>query len=109
MAIKKVYALTSYDDVITHSDTFDEFAKNPANIITNSLTLFEDNNIARIIVNKYRLNNINITEDDLNPGDLDMLTEKIDYILRIKEIESSETSIEKVWFMAEADKIIRNN
>ena len=37
---------------------------------------FEENNIARIILNKYRLDNINLTEESLDPNDLDTLIEK---------------------------------
>lgn len=107
IAIRKVFNLSNYDEIIKHSDDFDLFAKDPTNVITNSLSVFSDNNIARIIVNKYRLNNINITEDDLNPNDLSTLSNKIDFILRIKEIENSETTIEKIWFITQVDKLIK--
>ncbi len=107
IAIRKVFNLSNYDEIIKHSDDFDSFAKDPTNVITNSLSVFSDNNIARIIVNKYRLNNINITEDDLNPNDLSTLSNKIDFILRIKEIENSETTIEKIWFITQVDKLIK--
>lgn len=107
IAIRKVFNLTNYDEIIKHSDDFDSFAKDPTNVITNSLSVFSENNIAKIIVNKYRLNNINLTEDDLNPNDLSILSNKIDFILRIKEIENSETTIEKIWFITQVDKLIK--
>ncbi len=107
IAIRKVFNLTNYDEIIKHSNDFDSFAKDPTNVITNSLSVFSENNIAKIIVNKYRLNNINLTEDDLNPNDLSILSNKIDFILRIKEIENSETTIEKIWFITQVDKLIK--
>jgi hypothetical protein len=105
VAIKRVYDLTSYDDVIKYSDSFDLFAMNPTNIIINGVALFEESDIAKVIMNKYRLDNINLTEENINPDDTNTLMDKIQLLLRIKEIEQSSTSIEKIWFMVQVEKI----
>ena len=105
--IKRVFNLTSYDEVISYSEEFDVFAKNPNNIIVNGVSVFEENNIARIILNKYRLDNINLTEESLDPNDLDTLIEKIQFILRVNEVEKSKTTVEKIRFMTKVDNIIK--
>lgn len=105
MAIKKVFNLTTYADVVRYSDDFDLFAMNPNNIVINSIPLFEEYNIAKIIINRYRLDNINLTEENLNPNDLKTVLDKIQFLLRINEIEKSPTSVEKIWFMAQVEKI----
>lgn len=107
MTIKKVFATTTYDDVIKYSDSFDLFAMNPTNVITSGVAVFEESNLAKVIMNKYRLYNINLTEDILNYDDLKNLLDKINMILRIDKIEKSTTTIEKIWFMVQVEKINR--
>ena len=77
LAIQKVYNLSSYEDIIKYSDNFDLYAMNASNIIITGVPIFEETDIPKIIVNRYRLNNIKITEDDLNPDTLKLLKNKI--------------------------------
>lgn len=80
---------------------------NPNNVVVNGVSIFEDNNISQVIINKYRLDNINLTSDDLEENELNSLIEKIDFVLRVNEIENSETTVEKIWFMSQVEKINR--
>ena len=106
LTIQKIYNMTEYEEIIKYSDNFDLFAMNPTNIIITGVPIFKENNIAKTISNKYRLNSINITEDDLNEDNLKSLLNKILLILRVSKIEKSETSVEKIWFMVQVEKII---
>jgi hypothetical protein len=106
MTIKKVFDITSYDEIIKYSEDFDLFAMNPNNVIIDGVLLFEEVNVARIIINKYRLNNINLTEEVLF-GDLKALLEKIKLLLRVKKIEECQMPVEKIWFMAQVEKFNR--
>ncbi|NLL01814.1 MAG: hypothetical protein GX265_02200 [Mollicutes bacterium] len=103
-AIKIAYDIDNYDEIVKYSDSFDLFAMNPTNVIVCSAALFDLANIARVIINKYRLLNININEEDLNEEDLSVFLDKLKMILRIKEIDSSSTSVEKIWFMTQVYK-----
>ena len=105
VAIKKVFKVSTYDEIVKYSESFDLFAMNPTNIIINGVSLFEEKDVARIIMNKYRLDNINLTEETLNPDDLNLLLEKIQFLLRINEIEKSSTTVEKIWFMVKVKEI----
>ena len=105
IAIKKVFDVNSYDEIIKYSETFDLFAMNPTNIVITDVSLFDKSNISRVIMNKYRLDNINITEESLDPDNLSVLLDKIQLLLRIYEIENSQTTIEKIWFMVEVEAI----
>jgi hypothetical protein len=105
MVIKKVFNITTYDEITKYSDNFDLFAMNPTNIIINGVAVFEENNLAKVIINKYRLDNINLNEENLNPDDLKPLLDKVELLLRIKVIEESSTTVEKIWFMAQVEKI----
>ncbi len=103
MAVKKVFNFTDNEEITKYSESFDLFAMNIS--IMNNVLLFEETDIGKIIMNKYRLDNINLTEDALNPDNLSFLLEKIKLLLRIKEIEKSSTTIEKIWFMVAVEKI----
>lgn len=103
-AIKRVYAITSYDEILKYHEEFNLFAKNPNNIVITGISIFEDSSISKVIMNKYRLYNINLDEDILNPDNLSVLLDKINLVLRVNIIENSETTIEKIWFMTQVEK-----
>lgn len=104
-AIKKYFEVTSYGEIIKYSDSFDLFAINPTNIIIDGVYLFAENNLSKVIMNRYRLDNVNLTEELLNPDDLELLMNKINLLLRIKIIEESTTTVEKIWFITQVEKI----
>ena len=106
MVIQKVYEINSYDEIIKYSTNFDLYAMDLTNIIITGIPVFEESEIPRIISNKYRLCNVNVTENDLQEENLKNLLNKISLILRIKKIEDSPLSIEKIWFMTLVEKII---
>ena len=106
LVIQKVFKLTDYDSIVRHSKEFDEFAMNPTNVIVTGIPVFESVNIPRIIANKYRLNNIKMTEEDLSPENLKILENKLLLILRVDKKNSSNITIDDVWFISQVDKII---
>ena len=105
-AIQKAYETTSYDEIIKYSSTFDLYAMDSTNIIITGIPVFEESNVPRIISNKYRLCNINVTEDDLQEERLKNLLNRINLILRVKKVEESSSSIEKIWFMTWVEKMV---
>lgn len=105
--VKKVYGINKYSELVEMSEKFDKFAINPKNIIVNGTSLFNENNIDKVIMNKYRLNNINLTDENLNEDVLEVLLDKIQLLIRIHEIESSQITVEKVWFMAEVERLTK--
>ena len=105
IAIRKVYELEDYTEVMKYSDNFYMYATDPTNVIIAGIPIFEDATIARVIANKYRLNNLKITEDDLAAPEA--LLSKINLILRVEKIEASkETDMERIWFMVQVQKIV---
>lgn len=106
IAIQKAYETNIYDEIIQYSNSFDLYAIDSTNIIIAGIPVFEESNLPRIISNKYRLCNINVTENDLEEENLKSLLNKITLILRINKIEESSTTIEKIWFMTWVEKMI---
>ena len=106
IAIQKAYETNSYNEIIEYSNSFDLYAIDSTNIIIAGIPVFEESNLPRIISNKYRLCNINVTENDLEEENLKSLLNKITLILRINKVEESSTTIEKIWFMTWVEKVI---
>lgn len=106
IALQNIYNLKDYETILSYSENFDLFAMNPTNIIMEGVSIFRETNIAEIIANKYRLNNIKITEDDLSEENLTNLLNKILLILRLNNINNSNISVEELWFIVEVEKII---
>lgn len=108
LAIKKVFNIKSYDEIVEYSNKFDFFATKPNNVVMPGVLVFDDINIVRIIANKYRLNNIKITENDLEKNNLSNLMNKINLILRLHRIKKSNFTVDKIWFTTQVQKIIDN-
>ena len=106
LTIQTAYKLNTYNEVIEKSNLFDEFAMNPTNIIAKGLCIFEDNNIPRIIANKYKLNNIQISEEDIVGDNIEILKNKITLIERINKIEKTGLTISQIWFLVKSQKIL---
>ena len=104
-AIKKVFEINNYEDLISFSESFDLFAMNLNNVIMSGVFLFNKENVSSVIVKKYRLSKININDDDLHVDNIENIINKIDLLLRINKIEQSETSAEKIWFMVKSIEI----
>ena len=105
-AIKESYDLETHNQLMEYSDDFDIFAMNPNNVIVCSLMSFDEVSISKVIMNKYRLLNININEENLYPENVPELIERINLVLRIKALEESKLDVEKLWFMVQVDKLI---
>lgn len=103
---EKVFELGTYNEIIDLCEEFDEFASNPTNIIINGINTFEEADVASVICNKYRLENINLEIADLDEDSLVALKNKIDFIFRIYKIEHSSLSVEKIWFIVQVGKIL---
>lgn len=103
--LASVFELTSYNDIINLCKEFDEFASNPSNIIIQGIEVFENNDMADVVCNKYRLENINVNASDLDENNIVSLINKIDFIFRIYAIENSKLSVEKIWFIVQNGKI----
>lgn len=106
LAIQRVYNTTDYEQITKVSDSFDLFAMDPTTIIVDGLPVFEETNIPKIIANKYKLNNLKLTEEDLDPNSLQILENKVLLLLRINKIENSSTTVDKIWFIVQVEKMM---
>ena len=106
LEIQNSYEINSYDEIIKYSNNFDIYAMDSTNIVISGMPVFQESNIPEIIANKYRLCNISITEHELQEENLKNLLNKINLILRIKKIEESSLSVEKILFITWVEKMV---
>ena len=106
LEIQNSYEINSYDEIIKYSNDLDLYAMDPTNIVISDMSIFEEMNIPKIIANKYKLCNVNITENELQEENLKNLLNKINLILRIKKIEESSLSVEKILFITWVEKMV---
>jgi len=104
-AITKVFKITNYEELISFSETFDLFAMNLNNIIMSGVFIFDKEDVSSVIVKKYRLSKINISDEDLHTDNIENLINKITLLQRVNKIENSEISVDKIWFMVKVKEI----
>ncbi len=103
--LKNTFNTENYDELMEYASKFDDFCSNPNNVVISSVPVFNDYNVSKVIVDKYRMNNINLTEDNLRLGNIDNLLEQVKLFLRVTHILECGLTVEKLWFIIEADKI----
>ena len=79
-AIEESYDIETHNQLMEYSDDFDIFAMNPNNVIVCSVMSFDEVSISKVIMNKYRLLNININEENLYPENVPELIERINLV-----------------------------
>ena len=105
---KEIFETENSEQLSQLCDEFDDFASNPTNIITKGINISEDLDMATIISDRYRMENINLLPEDLDEDNLDALINKIEFVKRIYKIENSTLSVEKIWFIVQNLKIINS-
>lgn len=105
LALQKAFNLNEYTEVTEYNELFEEYASNALNVISAGIPVLNESNIAEVIANKYRLNNLIINETDLAEQNLKPLLNKILLIIRVITIENSSIDLEKIWFITKVEKI----
>ena len=100
-----MFKINNYDELIEFSENFDLFAMNLNNIIMSGVLIFDKDDVSSIIVKKYRLSKINISDEDLHTDNIENLINKITLLQRVNKIENSEISVDKIWFMVKVKEI----
>ena len=73
-----------------------KFIFNPNNIFLRKVNVLVEYNIAEIVSDKYRLLNLNVTEEMVNKENIDSTMESVSFINLIHNIEKSDISLEKI-------------
>ncbi|MEG1146410.1 MAG: hypothetical protein RRY22_01395 [Bacilli bacterium] len=105
ITIKQVYGKAVDPSYIEkRSSDFDSFAINPTFVLIDGISLLKENNFIRNLMNKYRIDDINLNEENLKIDALPELLGKIKFLLRSNIIEKSPVTAEEIWYLLQVEK-----
>ncbi len=104
--MQDTFEIKTYSELMEHIEAFDEFCNNPNNLVIPSVPVFQEYDVTKVIVDKYRINNFNLTKESVTPSNIDTLLSYIDLFLRSTHIMACNLTIQQVWFIVEAHKIL---
>ena len=108
--IKNNYDDISNEDIVKELEELEKLINFPNINIVNNLSILDERDLSLVIIDKYKLMDINITTDMLEEGNLDNLISIVDKLLINYYINDSKIiSINDLSFMCEAKKIIDKN
>ena len=107
LAIEKVYDVKSYQEVLNYCEAFSSFANNPSNVIVTGIPVFSEEDVPKVIINKYRLENIKIEEANLRKENISNFLSQIKIILRLNQIDKEEYSVQKIWFLVKMEEMLK--
>ena len=74
----------------------DKFLKNPYNNIINNITILEENDIAMIIKDRYKLLKFNIDKDDFNGKKVDNMISTLEHIVIDYNLKKANLKIQDI-------------
>ena len=84
------------------------FRSRPTHIILETEPLLKEHNVKRVMVDNYRINGINITEEELANDDLYELLNQVKMLLRLETIDNSPITAEDIWFICQVDRMLKS-
>ena len=85
----------------------DEFLKSPYNNIINNVTILEENDIAMIIKDRYKLLNFNIEKEDFSTKNTNNLIKTLENIIIARNIEKVNLKIQNIKEIIELKQALR--
>ena len=102
--LNRAYPNMNHKELIKKIKNFDFFTIDPTLALVDNIPFLREYNLEKVIVNKHRLNNLNIDEADLK--DPETLLNKVDFLLREKLISESDMKAEDIDFITKLNNII---
>ena len=96
----------SYEDIVKNEEELKKFLCSKYNSILNNVKVLDDVNISQVISDRYRLLNINLSDEDID-NNFDNYMDIIEKIKIIKAIDASKVSYEELLFLVNIKDIIK--
>ena len=98
----------SANKLVDNMESYFDFIYHPNNYFLRKMNAFREEAIEEIVSEKYRLLNINITNEMINKEMIDATIESILYLVRIQNIEKSNISIERINELCQMQDILKD-
>ena len=90
-------------------DDYFKFIYNPSNNFLRKINVLTDYNIVSIVADKYKLLKLNITEEMIDPDNIDATMSTVEFINLIQNIEESKISLDNIDDLCKMIKITFEN
>lgn len=107
--IKKTLEVEERQQIADIYKEIDKLLYNPYRKIIDMIPVFEKNNIPQILMNGYRFENLNVTEDSFDDMNIKIIFERSDKIFRELKIRKFKLSIDQIEFLVAIDAMKKNN
>ncbi len=107
--IKESLELTENEEIDDVLLELKELLYNPYKKVITMIPVFENNNIPQILMNGYRFENLNITEDSFEETNIKIIFERADKIFRELKINNFKLSIDQIDFLVNVYNMKKNN
>ena len=102
---KEEFMNDSFPKVI---DEFFRFLYNPNNSILRKINVFTDYDLVDVIASKYRLLNLNVTNESIKPETIDSTLESLRFINLVQNVERSNISFSDISILCKMQDILKN-
>lgn len=106
--MKKLFDLTSEEDIDERIKIIKDFIYNPNRKIIDMIPIFVDKNIPQQLMNAFRFENLNITIDSFEETNLKVVFEKSERILRGIKVDKFNLTPEEIQFLVNV-KTMKDN
>ena len=96
-----------YDIIKSKQKEFDRYVLNPTHDLINTIPVFKEYDIKNIIVTKYRLNNLNISNDELDFDTIGDLISRVELLLRDKRIKESDITAQDISIIVRMHNVLK--
>ena len=90
-------------------DDFFRFLYNPNNSILRKINVFTDYDLVDVIASKYRLLNLNVPDDSIQPETIDSTLESLRFINLVQNVENSNISFSTIFVLCRIKDILKND
>ena len=96
-----------YHIIKSKQKEFDRYVLNPTHDLINTIPVFKEYDIKNIIVTKYRLNNLNISNDELDFDTIGDLISRVELLLRDKRIKESDITAQDISIIVRMHNVLK--
>ena len=98
----------SANKLVDNIESYFDFIYHPNNYFLRKMNAFREEAIEEIVSEKYRLLNINITNEMINKEMIDATIESVLYLVRIQNVEKSPISLERINELCQMQDILKD-
>ena len=103
--IKKVFEEEREEEIDIIRYKMKDFIYNPYRKIIDMIPIFVDKNIPQLLMNGYRFENLNITEESFEDENINNIFEKCNRIIIAKKVSKFKLSLDEINFLKEVKEL----